>query len=68
MISLALFSSAVKLVCCAEIRLFSLEISAFSVDSILLLELEASERIPVVELVPALVSMVLKLWPQLFAF
>ena len=68
MISLALFSSAVKLACCAEMRLLSFEISAFNVDSILLLELEASDRMPVVELVPALASMVLKLWPQLFAF
>ena len=38
MISLALFSSAVRLVCWAEIRLSSLEILAFSVDSMLLLE------------------------------
>ena len=41
MISLALFSSAVRLDCWAEMGLFSLEISAFSVDSTLLLELEA---------------------------
>ena len=34
----------------------------------LLLELEASDRIPVAELVPALVSMLEKFWPQPFAF
>ena len=68
MISLALFSSAVKLDCCAEMRLLSFEISAFSVDSILLLDFEASDSMPVAELVPALASMVLKLCPQLFAF
>ena len=68
MISLALFSSAVRLVCCAEIRLFSLDMSAFSVDSMSLLEVEASERMPVVELVPALVRMFENVCHQLSTF
>ena len=68
MIWLAWFNSAVRLVCCAEIRLFSFEISAFSVDSMLLLEFAASARIPVDELVPALFSMLEKFCPQLLAF
>ncbi len=67
-ISLAWFNSVVRLDCSAEIRLCSREISALSVDSMVLLELLARERIPVEELVPALVSMLEKVWPQLSAF
>ena len=48
--------------------MFSFEISALRLDSMLLFELEASDRMLVGELVPALFSMVAKVWPQLFAF
>lgn len=68
MVWLAVFNSAVRLFDCKEIRLSSRETSAFKVDSMLLLDFKASDRMPLVELVPPLVSMVLKFWPQLFAF
>src|ERR1035437_1022078 len=48
--------------------LSSLEMTAFNVDSMLLLEFSARERIPFDDVVPALFSTVVKLWPQLFAF
>ena len=60
MISLALFSSAVRLACSLEIRISSLEMFAFNEDSILLLELEDSARMPVVELMPELVSILVE--------
>ncbi len=68
MISLALFSSAVRLVCCAEIIALLLRDLGIQRGFNVAVGTGGQRQMPVGELVPALVSMLENVCPQLFAF